>query len=278
MSDSPIVTTVIDAVRQQSGTNAEVTKAPETSANTSAKVESTPDPKLDMYARKERQLQKQRREFEAERQAFQAKKAGYDTDYVPKSKLASDPIAALAEAGVSYDQLTEMLLNQPNQNDPGIKQMLARIRSMEEKQTASEKAQQAATEAQFEQAKKQIGTEVQLLIDSDNEFETVKAQDMHEAVTELIIETFNTEGYLMDVREAALEVENALIEEGIRLAGLSKVQSRLKPAAEVTAAPAPQQSQLKTLTNSVSAQAAPKRLTEKERIARAIAIAEGRTP
>lgn len=282
MSQNNPVAAVIDTVRQQTGTIEQAATPGESTVGQTA-LGQQPDPKLDLYARKERQLQKMRRELEAKEQALQAKQAGYETDYVPKSKFLADPIQALAEVGVSYEQLTEMLLNQPDQNNPQIKSMLTKIRQLEEKQTAAERAQAQAVEQQFEQAKRQIATEAALLIDSDPEFETIKAQGMHDAVTELIIETFQTDGVLMDVRAAALEVENHLIEEGMKLAQLSKVQSRLKPKVDETLAPAaataglskqPQQG-LKTITNQVAAPSAPTRMTEKERMARAIAAFKG---
>jgi hypothetical protein len=105
---------------------------------------------------------------------------------------------------------------------------------------------------------------------------------MHEAVVELIIENFNSTGVLMDVQEAAKQVEEHLVNEGLKFAQLGKVQSRLKPpvAAEPPKqqAPAPKQQavtvQPKTLSNSMPT-APSKKTAERERIARAIAAFKG---
>ena len=261
----------VDAVRQAD--TAEAVKAPAAAV----------DPKMDLYARKERALQRQRQELEAERQSWKQKQADYETGYVAKDRLKSDPIGALNEQGITLDQLTEMLLNQPNQNDPATRAMLAKIKQLEDKQSASERQAQELSTRQYEQAKKQISNEAKMLIDSDDEFESIKSQGMHDAVAELIFETFEQTGELMDVRAAALEVENHLIDEGYKLAQLPKVQSRLKPPEPPVSASMPQtaakpqqpQTSLRTLTSAVSAEASKTRSSDKERMARAIAAFKG---
>lgn len=264
--------TAINAVRQA-----------DTSEATTAPAATAADPRMDTYVRKERALQKQRQELEAERQSWKQKQAEYETGYVPKERLKSDPLSVLTEQGVTLDQLTDMLLNQPNQNDPATRAMLSKIKQLEDKQAAAERQAQEHSTRQYEQAKKQISTEAKLLVDSDPEFESIKAQDMSDAVAELIFDTFEQTGELMDVREAALEVENHLIEEGYSLAQLPKVKSRLNPPAAQASAPEPvtakdpqkPQVSLRTLTNAVSETSAPKRLSEKERMARAMAAFRG---
>jgi hypothetical protein len=246
------------------------------------KTEPTPtaDPKLEAFARKERQLRKEQQRLQAERAEWENKIKTYETDYIPRSSLKTDTLQALEAAGISYDQLTEMVLAQPNQNDPATRAMLAKIKSLEEKQIAQERMVADQAQQQYDQAVKQINTEVKLLVDSDVEYATIKSTGMHDAVTELIKTTFDTEGYLMDITEAAKQVEDYLVDEGFKLAQSEKIQSRLKPAA-APAAPAPAQPkqsqtsvQLKTLTNNIPSQPA-KRSSDKERRERAMRAFRG---
>lgn len=234
------------------------------------------------FARKERQIRKMQQELQTERQSWKTKLAEYETGYVPKSRLKEDPWSVLSEAGVDYNTLTEQILNQPNMNDPATKAMLAKIKALEDKQNAAEKASADANTQQYQQALKQIGLEAKMLVDSDPEYETIKAMGMYDAVTELIEKDFNDTGILKDVSEAAKEVEAYLVEEGYKMAQLSKIQSRLKPKTEEQKSPVTSKVQSKqvqitprTLTNDM--QTSPTgRSGEKERIARAMAAFHGK--
>lgn len=231
----------------------------------------------DIFVRKERQIRKMQQELARERQEFEAKSKQYETDYVPRSKLKQDPLSVLMEEGITYDQLSEMMLQAPSINDPATKSLYNKIKELETKQTQAERSQQEQVKKQYEAAINQINTQVKLLVDSDPEFESIKSAEAHDAVVELIEQTFQTEGYLMDVATAAKEVENHLVEQAYRMAQLKKVQARLAPKTETPvenkAAPDAKPA-IKTLTNAMPSAPA-KRTTEKERIARAMAAFNG---
>lgn len=235
-----------------------------------------PTPAEDAIARRERQIRNIQKQSSEKVRQLEAKLAQYETDYVPKSALANDTLGTLMSNGVTLEKLSELILSAPNQNDPMVKQM----RAIEAKLQAQEQAMQTQQTQQYEQAKNQINNEAKMLIDSDPEFETVKAEGMSEAVTDLIVETFEKTGKLMDVREAALEVENYLVDQAVKLAKYGKVQKRLLPEEpkQPQQAPVAKQPQvtatLKTLTNNMQTQPA-KRSSDKERIARAMAAFKG---
>lgn len=236
----------------------------------------TPDPRLEAMARKERQFHKMRKEIEAEKASWKTKQAEYESNYVPKSRLAEDPIAVLTEAGISYDKLTEILLNSPNNNDPTIRAIRSEIKALRDAQENNNKRQQESQDQQYQQAVKQISTEVKLLVDSDANFETIKETGMQEAVVELIKQTFDDKGYLMDIEEAAKEIEEHLMTEALKMSKLKKLQPKLKTEQPVSQPKPSQQIQTspRTLTNTVNAQS-PVRSSEKERIARAMAAFKG---
>jgi hypothetical protein len=277
MSDSPVAAAV-EAVK--ANLNSEVSTPAATATDAPAQPNGR-NADLDAFARKERQLRKMQQELQAERESFKRKETEYSNGYIAKTRFNEDPLGALQDAGISYEKLTELLLQNPNSNDPTIRALRSEINALKQSQeTASKQAEEQNT-VKYQAAVKQIDNEVKMLIDRDANFETIKQSGMADAVTQLIVDTFEAEGYVMDVLEAAKEVENHLVEEAYKLAQLSKVQSRLKPATpEPIAPPAQKQSQspqvtTKTLTNAVT-QEAPKRSSDKERRERALAAFYGK--
>lgn len=261
-------TKVAAAVAAVSG-QATASPAPTTPAQAPA------DPRMDAYIKKERALAKMRKDIEAEKLQLQKRATEYETGYIPKSRLTADPLSVLNESGVSYDQLTELLLSQGNASDPATKAIMSKLKALEDKQSAVERQTQEAEQRQYTQAIGQIRNEVKLEVASNTEFETIKAEGMEDAVVELIEETFNTEGYIMNIKDAAQEIENYLVDYGYKLAQTRKVQERLKPKApEVPGAQKPSQNQLTTLSQNMPANPV-KRLGDKERIARAMAAFKG---
>ncbi len=243
-----------------------------------AKVE-TADPKLEIYARKERQLLKMRKEFEAQKQAWEAERG----NYMPKNRFKEDPIGALADVDLDYEKLTQTVLNQPNANDPTIRAMQAKLRAMEEKDSQREKQAQAAQQQQYEQAKKQMLSDVKLTTTGIADYELIDKLEAHDSVVELIEETFNSEGYVMDMASACKAVEEHLLKEALKVYEVNKLKDRLKPkeAPAAETAVVKKQSQditvtpkINTLTNRMT-QDTPQRSSDKERRARAIAAMKG---
>jgi hypothetical protein len=214
--------------------------APVAGQNTTNSADTPPaNPQMDSMARKERQLRKLQVDLQKQKQDLESRAKSYETDYIPRSRLKEDPWSVLQAEGMDYDQLTQQLLQQPQ--DPATKALMSKIKQLEDKQSAAERAATENTQAQYTQALKQISNDVKLLIDSDPEFESVKSlgQSGIDAVTELIEQTFQADGYLMDHVEAAKKIEDYLVEEGYKMSQLKKVQARLKPVeAPKPAAPA----------------------------------------
>jgi antitoxin component HigA of HigAB toxin-antitoxin module len=248
--------------------------APETLKTEPAKV--NPE---ELFARKEKQLRRMQQQLQQEKQAMEAKLKGYETDYVPKSRIKEDPITAMMEAGYSHEEIYQRLLNSTPNTDPTIKAMENKIKALEDRLANGQKQAEESTQQQYQQAVKQIDREIKLMVDSDNEFETIKASEAHSAVTELIEQTYKDEGYLMDIKEAARQVENYLVEQGLKMAQLNKVKSKLQPTVEeIQAKPTTKAATTtvtpKTLTNNMQ-QEPQKRTSEKERMARALAAFKG---
>jgi hypothetical protein len=228
------------------------------------------DNKMDLYAKKERQLRQMQKQLAEEKQRLSAKAAEYETGYIPKSRLKESPFDVLAEAGLDYDTLAQQLMEQQNMNDPATRALMNKIKQLEAKQTAAEKAQADATEAQYNHAIKQITNDVKILVSSNADFETIKELGLEDSVVELIRETFETDGTLMDVEAACKQVEDEALEQLVKATQLKKLQSRITPKVEEPAPKLQSQPKVTTLTNGQT-QTTTKKSGEKDRIARAIA-------
>lgn len=182
-----------------------------------------------------------------------------ESKYVQKDALTSDPFRILTELGLTYDQLTEMALNGPKPESIALSNEVKALREELKAlkgETESTKKSVADQQAQsYKQAINQITLEAKNLINNNPAFETIKETNSISDVVELIDETFKKDGILLTVEEAALEVEDYLLEEAMKLSKIKKIQQRWMP--KETPAPVsktteqPKQQQLKTLTNSV---------------------------
>lgn len=233
---------------------------------------STIDPKLELATKYERQMRAMKAKFEAEKRAWEAEKA----QYVPRKDLDADPLSY-----VDYQKLTETVLNQPNANDPTIRALQVRLKSMEEQISAREKQAIEAQAAQDEQSKKQLFNDVKLATTGSAEFELIEKWGAQDLVVEKMEQYYEEHGTVLDIEQAAKEVEEYLITEALKVYETNKIKERLKPkepvettakkqAETISVVPKP----INTLTNRLS-QERPQRTSEKERIARALAAFKG---
>lgn len=243
------------------------------------------DARFAQLARREKQLRAQAKQFQDQKAAFEAEKAQLlqkaqtpDTSW--KDKIKQDLIGTLAEAGLTYDEVLNTYVNHTPM-DQNMKLFQAKMREIEEK---TDKLNNQFTETQkqnYNQAVKQIKTEVKQLVKSAPEdFEVINSQGelAEEAVVKLIEKTYEDEGYLMDVADAAREVEDYMAEQTLALAKLKKIQAKLTPSQEAAQAEVkiePKEQKTPT-TLSHDMQSASKPLTAKERRQRAIMAFEGK--
>lgn len=254
------------------------TEADAAATSTEVPVETKPEPKEDssltnqynILARKERALrakaQQQEQTLKAKEAALAAKEAElaakekqYSTDYIPKQRLKSEALSVLAEEGVSYETLTEQILNQQNVNpqvDAHIKRLEAQIQRLEKANEDSQKNYVNAETERYKAAVKQIAADVNTLVKTDPTFETIKATRSTQDVVDLIETHFKETGTVMTVEEACQEVENYLVEEAMKLTRIEKIKKRLATPSATAAPPqkqTPTQSKqpqpMKTLTN-----------------------------
>lgn len=234
-------------------------------------------------ARQERQLrakvqqemkaiEAQKAELAVQQAAIKTKEQEYGQGYISKDQLKQDTLRILADSGVSYDDLTQQILNAPGVNpqlDSAINSLKAEIKDLKSQLDQGKQQQIEQQQQAYKAAVKQIETDVRQLITMDPQFETIKATRSTSDVVELIEETYKKDGVLMSVEEACQEVENYLTEEALKLTRIGKIKRQLeqagqpKPTQQQTQAPKQQTpAPMKTLTN---AAASTRKLTAKER-------------
>lgn len=245
-------------------------------------VEDTLSSQYATLARREKALNAKRLQqeaaFKAREEAFAARerelaaKSQVDqSQYIPKERLTSDPLNTLQELGLSYDKLVEMAMNAPKPEEIEQrnyqKRIEAELKALREEQQQTKKSFEEQQTNSYKQALNQIKTEVSQLVSSDPSFEIVNATNSVQDVVDLIERTYKEDGVLLSVEEAAQSVEEYLESEALKISNLKKIQQKMRSAEKPadkkqTEAPAPQQQQLKTLTN---ANSTTRQLTARER-------------
>jgi hypothetical protein len=253
----------------QEQTETQTSKAEET-PNAPQTDKDTQDPRLSkqfaQLARQAKLLRQQQQALKQQEIEIKAKEQALKSvqppqvdlsKYISKDEFLSNPLKVMAETGLSYDTLTQQLLN-TTPTDPRteavIKKQEERIAQLEAKIDEASKKQVEAQDEVYRAAVKQIEIDARNLIKNDPNYETIRSTGSLRDVVELITETHKKDGYVMTVEEAANEVENYLVEEAMKLTNIGKIKQRLaqsaqtKPVQKTEAKPQTQPG-MKTLTN-----------------------------
>lgn len=207
-----------------------------------ATVEATNQPLSPQFAelaRQRRSLQREKRELEDLRKGVEAK--SQDVNSIPLTRLKSEPLNVLLEAGVTYDQLTEAIL--AGQGNPEVNSLKAKLAILEESidKKFTEKDTQAEKQVLAEMRRKALN-----LVAEGEAFEMVRETRSIPDVMELIEKTYRQSGEVLDVREACQLVEEFLFNKTQKLANLKKMQARLAAA---NPSQPQRQTGMRTLTN-----------------------------
>jgi len=229
-----------------------------------------------LLARKEKALRLKVQQAQAEAKAkedalaareaaFAAKESEYQSKYIQKDRFSQDPLSALAELGVSPDQLAQQLLNgsKPENTEQfrefqALKSELQEIKAAQE---ATRKAQEQQQTESYQQALAQIRRDAARLVQDNPAYETIKETKQVGEIVRLITEVYEKDGYVMDLDDAARMVEDELVDRILSTAKINKIKSKLEPVFRPQVSQSrPQQSpvqqqqsqQPKTLTNSMN--------------------------
>lgn len=207
----------------------------------------TLSPQLTALARKEAKLRQQELAFKASQEAMKTKESEFSTYATLKDRLAKDDFAVLDELGVSYEKWTNHLLSKGETERPEIQA----INQLKEELSGLKASQESQINKQFEATKAHYRSEIKSLIEKDPEFSTVKELKADEYVLQHIVDTFNEDGETLTVEQAAKEVEDALVEDAMKMAGLSKIKAKTLPSPTEKKLQPPR-SGLRTLSSSMA--------------------------
>lgn len=195
-------------------------------------------------------------------------------NYISIDKLKQNALSVLAEHGIDYDQISQQALELQSPEAQAYRrykqEMDVELQKVREEQATTRKSYDEQQAQAYQQAISQIRTEAKQLVYTDPSFDTIKETGSVNDIVELIERTFNEDGTLLTVQEAAQAVEDHLVEEAMKISSLRKIQERLKQAQQSTKSEVSpqqvngntQQNQMKTLTNAVGST---RPLTAKER-------------
>lgn len=206
---------------------------------------------------RERQMEQRIQEYEAKMQQLQqpepeAKEPELPLDY----RIKKNPIAELEKLGLTYEDLTQMVLNDGKPStDLQLKLMREEIerdyeskyKQLEDRLLEKEKQEE---EANYQTTLNTFKSEIKSHIDQSEEYELIREQDAYDLVYDVIQDFYNENGSILDTTEAAKQVENYLEEEARKLFEKSKkIKSWMQPQ---SSQPAPRQDS-PTLSNSSAA-------------------------
>lgn len=153
--------------------------------------------------------------------------------YVSIDDLKYNALSVLEKAGVSYEQLTNQLLN-PVQTDPAmqahIAKLEAKLAAIEEQTNTQKTSFEKQQEQAYKAAVKQIETDVTNLVNKDPSFEAIKHAGAYKDVVDLIEQTYHKDGYLMSVEEASQAVEDYLVDQYTTFSNIGKVKQKIAQA------------------------------------------------
>lgn len=230
------------------------------------------DPKKDKFATRFAALAREEKRITKMRDALKAEQAQLATFKAAVEKIKTDPLAALKELGVDYDELTRRVLSggKPDATDEVLELRERLDRLEKERQAEADRAEQARIQEAFTRAKRDLAT----MSRDSARFPLASKWDeaeVAEGAFALIEQHFYRTGQQLPFDAALQEVERRLEDYRKRLVGGAPSQSAPSPQAPPKAPP-------RAITNAVvTAQGtAPAELSEEERREQAIRALQNR--
>lgn len=190
-----------------------------------------------MLKQRETQVSQQMQQFQQQMEAMKAENAKLKQEYEQyRQGIKSSPLQKLQEEGLSFDDLTNMQLNEQN---PTPEMLIKRTKqeAMSEieklrKELAEEKARQAeekkrqeeeAETKTVEQYKSQLAEHVEA---NAEKYELITLNEASDLVFQVAEEYYNSEGRLLSAEEAADYTEKYLEEKAKKLLNAKKFQKQ----------------------------------------------------
>ena len=192
--------------------------------------------KFAALSRKEKALRDRESEYESKFEEMERRLAEYETNSQEpevdwEHLLRNDPLGALEEAGLGYDKLTELALNDgrltPDMQMSAMREEIERDykRKFEDLEERLQAKEEAEVEEYYNNVQDNFQEEIGSFV-SQNDYELINASEANGLVYDVIEEHYNDTGRILDMKEAADAVESYLEDEAMKLMRLNKISSR----------------------------------------------------
>lgn len=204
-------------------------------------------PQLSAIARKEQAFRQREQALKAREAEVEARLADADKFSALKTKLTAKDYSEVEALGLNYEEYTQYLLAKQNGGPAPETQALKKL---EDEITGIKRAQEESANQQYEETVAEYKKEIAAAVAANPDFASIKELGHEEAVLQLILDSWEEDETELSVEQAAKDVEAYLVEEATKMAGLTKVKSKLQPPVEEKK-PLPRPG-LKTITNDMT--------------------------
>jgi hypothetical protein len=153
-----------------------------------------------------------------------------------KDRLLQDPAGTLQQEGLTYEQLTQLMVNAPS---PEVQRMSQLERDLTERLARMEGQLKANEEGQLAATMRQISQDVSGLIKRSEDYPFIQQTGSEEDVAEYIRAEYEKSGTLLSTEDACKAFEEDLMAQYRKVFESDKVKARLAPKADDPAAPQP---------------------------------------
>jgi len=240
--------------------------------------------KFAALSRKEKELRRKEAELEEKLRLKEAeledKLSGFQGTEAFQSQLKENPLKVLSDLGVTYDDLTQMALNE---GSPTTEMLLKRQeeqfkQQLEDLRNEYLNDKKSAEEEKYNQVIDNFVNEITNFVNTNETYELIRAQDAVGLVYDVIEEYHEESGRILDVKEAADAVEQYLENQARELLSIKKLgfsQAEAEQIMEAKAEGSEQKQPGATLSNeqtTVVPNQRTKKLSKEESLARAAAL------
>lgn len=201
-------------------------------------------PQLAALARERRALQVMKRDLEAKAKLLEEQSSTDDKFVLDKAELKTKGLRKMLESGLTFEDLTQQVMDYQNGVNPQIHELEAKIAALE---AGIDKKLLDRDSQSEQQTLVQIERDMQEIVNADDRFELVKAEKATKQATEYLHAHYKKTGELLDHEVALQKVEDWLLKDALRYGQIKKVQSHFAPPAPEM--PPQSQRPMRTLTN-----------------------------
>lgn len=193
------------------------------------KIEQNDNHESDKFAKKFAALSRKEKELKQKEAELENKLKEFQSADTLREQLKQNPVKMLEEMGITYQDITEMVLNEGN---PTPEMLINKMKSEYEEKLESLRNEyledkKAEEEAKYNAVIENFQQEIVEHVNSNEDYELIRAQDRADLVYDVIEEHYEETGRVLEINEAADAVEQYLLQEAKKLLKVKKLGGQL---------------------------------------------------